>query len=88
MADNALAAYLDAINKAHLRGDDTEHTHRPALKDLIESFGKKLTATNEPSRIACGSPDTHATIITAEDGCGTHDKTGAGYILYLIKEGV
>jgi len=38
-------------------GDATEHTHRPALKTLLESAAPGLTATNEPKRIACGSPD-------------------------------
>jgi hypothetical protein len=52
-----LHEYLAAIRKAHAAGDATEHTHRPALKTLLESAGKGITATNEPRRIACGSPD-------------------------------
>lgn len=27
--------YIDDINRAYLKGDATEHTHRPALKALI-----------------------------------------------------
>ena len=38
-------------------GNATEHTHRPALKGLLESFDPQVTATNEPQRIACGAPD-------------------------------
>ncbi len=53
----AFADYLAAIRKAHAAGDSTEHTHRPALKALLESVGRAITATNEPKRIACGSPD-------------------------------
>lgn len=54
---NSFSAYIDEINKAYLRGDATEHTHRPALKNLIESIEDKITATNEPKRIKCGAPD-------------------------------
>ncbi|HEX42935.1 MAG TPA: DNA methyltransferase [Phycisphaerales bacterium] len=49
--------YLDAINKALAGGDATEHTHRPALKVLVEALGEGITAVNEPRRIACGAPD-------------------------------
>lgn len=57
MPVDAFAKYIADINKAHLRGDSTEHTHRPALKILVESRDKKITVTNEPRRIACGAPD-------------------------------
>jgi len=50
-------SYLKEINDAYQRGDATEHTHRPALKGLIESLGNKITATNEPRRQKCGAPD-------------------------------
>ncbi len=36
-------------------GNATEHTHRPALQSLLETAG--VTATNEPTRVACGAPD-------------------------------
>ena len=49
--------YLKSLTAALKRGDATEHTHRPALKTLIESFANGITATNEPKRIACGAPD-------------------------------
>jgi predicted helicase len=52
-----LSEYLRQIEKALQAGDATEHTHRPALKTLIESLSKGLTATNEPKHIACGAPD-------------------------------
>ncbi|EQD66005.1 adenine specific DNA methyltransferase, partial [mine drainage metagenome] len=40
------------------RGDAGEHTHRPALKTLIEALaGPGVQAVNEPRRIACGAPD-------------------------------
>ena len=49
--------YAAALSKNLGRGDATEHTHRPALKSLLESLAKGVTATNEPKRIACGAPD-------------------------------
>ncbi|MFN9211477.1 MAG: type ISP restriction/modification enzyme [Betaproteobacteria bacterium] len=51
------AAYLRQIDSALRAGNATEHTHRPALKELIESLGNGIVATNEPQRIECGSPD-------------------------------
>jgi len=51
------AEYLSRIRKEHGAGDATEHTHRPALKTLLESAGNGITATNEPKRVLCGSPD-------------------------------
>ncbi|WP_296502166.1 type ISP restriction/modification enzyme [Rhodoferax sp.] len=41
-------AYLQSLQKELLRGDATEHTHRSALKTLIESAAPGLLATNEP----------------------------------------
>ena len=49
--------YIEQVNKAYGRGDATEHTYRPALKELMQSIDSKVTATNEPKRIACGAPD-------------------------------
>jgi hypothetical protein len=37
--------YLASIATALSKGDATGHIHRPALKTLIESFGKGVTAT-------------------------------------------
>ena len=48
MAKGIFELYLSSITSALKRGDATEHTHRPALKSLIESFTKGITATNEP----------------------------------------
>jgi predicted helicase len=50
-------AYLDEIKKNLAHGDATEHTHRPALKTLLQSVGQGIVATNEPMRIKCGAPD-------------------------------
>lgn len=52
-----LSDYLKKVGKALEAGNATEHTHRPALKALIESLTIGITATNEPKRVACGAPD-------------------------------
>ena len=52
-----ISDYLRQLELALKRGDSTEHTHRPALKELIETLDAKVTATNEPKRSACGAPD-------------------------------
>ena len=49
--------YLRKLQQALKRGDATEHTHRPALKELIETLDEKIIATNEPKRSECGAPD-------------------------------
>jgi len=54
---SALSDYLKNIEQALKAGSATEHTHRPALKALVESLRPGITATNEPQRIACGAPD-------------------------------
>ena len=54
---NAISVYLKNIESALKAGNATEHTHRPALKTLAENLRDKITATNEPQRIACGAPD-------------------------------
>jgi predicted helicase len=49
--------YILAIEKELAAGNATEHTHRPALKTLVEGLAKGVTATNEPQRTECGAPD-------------------------------
>lgn len=44
----AVDAYILALRKEYLKGDATEHTHRHALKALLESHGPGVQATNEP----------------------------------------
>jgi len=52
-----LAQYVHTIEKELAVGNATEHTHRPALKTLMEGLAKGVTATNEPRRTECGAPD-------------------------------
>ncbi|MDX9973553.1 MAG: hypothetical protein RBU21_11270, partial [FCB group bacterium] len=58
---SVVAEYVKEIRKNLERGDSTEHTHRPAVKTLLEACGKDIVATNEPRRIACGAPDFNIT---------------------------
>jgi hypothetical protein len=57
MALNPIETYRRQIEKELQAGNATEHTHRPALKTLIESLASGVTATNEPKRVECGAPD-------------------------------
>ncbi len=57
MPETHFKDYLKKLESALVRGDSTEHTHRPALKHLIESIAKGIVATNEPKRSAVGAPD-------------------------------
>jgi hypothetical protein len=52
-----ISSYIQALQKELATGNTTEHTHRPALKTLIESNVPGVIATNEPGRIKCGAPD-------------------------------
>jgi hypothetical protein len=54
---NPAVEYLRKLERALNRGDSTEHTHRPALKELLEALNDKIIATNEPKRSDCGAPD-------------------------------
>ena len=54
---DAITAYITEIVQTHQRGDATEHTYRPALKTLVETFDPAIIATNEPARQRCGAPD-------------------------------
>ena len=54
---DAIKTYLAKIDREFKTGKATEHTHRPALKDLIESLAPGVQATNEPKRVECGAPD-------------------------------
>jgi len=52
-----LAQYIHTIEKELAVGNATEHTHRAALKTLVEGLAKGVTAINEPQRTECGAPD-------------------------------
>ena len=53
-----IRSYLRSIADTHATGLATEHSYRPALKELIEAFGDDgMRALNEPSHVECGAPD-------------------------------
>ncbi|MBD2178383.1 hypothetical protein H6F42_15800 [Pseudanabaena sp. FACHB-1998] len=54
---NQIQAYLQDVTQIYQKGIAIEHTYRPALKRLLESFGKDILAVNKPKWIACGAPD-------------------------------
>ena len=54
---NIYRAYLRSLQDSLDRGNATEHTHRPALKALLEAGVTRVEATNEPKHIECGAPD-------------------------------
>ena len=50
-------AYVQAVNDTLSKGDSTEHSFRPALKSLIETFDSQISVTNEPKRAEHNAPD-------------------------------
>ena len=54
---DVIKSYLANIERELKTGRATEHTHRPALKDLLEGLDSQIKATNEPKRVECGAPD-------------------------------
>jgi len=52
-----IRAYLSDLNKKLATGDATEHSHRPALKTMLEAIESGLNVINDPKRIECGAPD-------------------------------
>ena len=51
------SAYQRKVQSALERGEATEHTQRPALKQLLEGLAPAITATNESKRPERGAPD-------------------------------
>ncbi|MDR2344277.1 MAG: N-6 DNA methylase [Spirochaetaceae bacterium] len=52
-----ISHYISEVDKLYRDGNATEHSYRPALKNLFEKITTGLTITNEPKHIACGAPD-------------------------------
>jgi hypothetical protein len=62
-------AYLRQLQKNLSMGVATEHTHRSALKALLEATGDGVRAINEPQRVECGAPDDIITHARTPIGC-------------------
>ena len=54
MIPKLIKQYLQKLGSGY---HPTEHSHRPALIDLLEGIITDAEATNEPSRMECGAPD-------------------------------
>lgn len=53
-----LRYYEKAVSQLLSTGQATEHSYRPALKELIEGLGGNgVSAVNEPAHVECGAPD-------------------------------
>jgi len=77
MPSDVFRDYLRKIEKNLATGSATEHTHRPALKALLETVGEGITAINEPKRIECGAPDyiiTRAGTPSGRRRCGNRNE--------------
>src|SRR5579885_2400925 len=59
MSEATLRSYLGKIEQEYRKGDATEHSYRPAFKDLLDALGhsQQISATNEPKRGKHGAPD-------------------------------
>lgn len=90
-----VSEYLKQIEWALAAGNATEHTHRPALKSLIESLAGGVIATNEPKRVSVGAPDLIVTrgqtplgYVEAKDVGVSLDKAEAGEQLRRYLDGL
>tara|TARA_R110000868_G_scaffold58183_15_gene179910 strand:+ start:3190 stop:6285 length:3096 start_codon:yes stop_codon:yes gene_type:complete len=54
---SAIETYFAAIRAVHATGQATEHSYRPALRDLFSSLDDEVSVINEPKRVAVGAPD-------------------------------
>lgn len=55
--ETTMHPYLKQLNQHYQANIATEHTHRPALKTLLEDALPGVLVTNEPKQIECGAPD-------------------------------
>ena len=52
-----IGAYLEEIRAVHNTGVASEHSYRPALRDLFASIDPAIDVVNEPKKIEVGAPD-------------------------------
>jgi len=57
MTASPIDIYRRQIEKDLQAGNATEHTHRHALKTLIELLESRVTATSQPKRVEYGVAD-------------------------------
>ncbi|MBE6192370.1 MAG: DNA methyltransferase [Rikenellaceae bacterium] len=75
--------YIKELNAQYKTGKATEHSYRPALKELLQSLLPKMTIINEPKRYNFGAPDyilirgdVPVAFIEAKDFAKTNDLSG------------
>ena len=75
--------YIKELNAQYKTGKATEHSYRPALKELLHSLLSKMTIINEPKRYNFGAPDyilmrsdVPVAFIEAKDFVKTNDLAG------------
>ena len=75
--------YIKELNEQYKTGRATEHSYRPALKELLQSLLPKMTVINEPKRYNFGAPDyilmrsdVPVAFIEAKDFVQTNDLAG------------
>lgn len=75
--------YIKELNAQYKTGKATEHSYRPALKELLQSLLPKMTVINEPRRYDFGAPDyilmrkdAPVAFIEAKDFVKTNDLAG------------
>ena len=75
--------YIKELNAQYKTGKATEHSYRPALKELLQSLLPKMTVINEPRRYDFGAPDyilmrkdAPVAFIEAKDFIKTNDLAG------------
>ena len=75
--------YIKELNAQYKTGKATEHSYRPALKELLQSLLPKMTIINEPKRYDFGAPDyilmrsdVPVAFIEAKDFVKTNDLAG------------
>ena len=56
-ADESIGTYLTNLEAVWVTGIAREHSHRPALADLLRAELHGLTPINEPAQVECGAPD-------------------------------
>ena len=57
MTNPHIQQYLSDLNVQFCTHQATEHSYRPALKDLLQHLLPGMVVTNEPARFECGAPD-------------------------------
>ena len=78
-----ISEYIKELNSQYKTGKATEHSYRPALKELLQTLLPELTVINEPRRYDFGAPDyillrqdVPMAFIEAKDFVKTNDLAG------------